>query len=234
VYAVSIYANTIDKTSIAYAATEQVRLEDIRAKIGQESMFEKKERIVFRSFDLEGEEFSSSPFVFINAMAFTGMLNRTACASIVYPVLFPEFLDYYPFDYGRGPGTDDSTVVYSILNPGYYGSMSAPFYVVFYSQGGLAVSVIGSFIVGFLMGFFWNMLIRSGSVSLPGSVFGGLVFFACIMVALTSPRDSIMSTYGVIYPLAFFLLFYLANNIVAKLLEKFTKTKVITDETSPS
>lgn len=220
IYAIGIYVNTIGEyDQINIVATEKVDL----SKIGDKETKEEKDTNLFRSYSLEAQTLNVPKFVYTNTMALFGLVNRTAFSAICYPIVFPEFVDYYPIDLGQdilGHGTmpDDANLVWNILNPTAKGegSIAAPFFIVLYSQGGLLVAILGSFIVGFLLGFFWNIILKSRKNNGVSSAFGALILLLAVLLAMASGRDSLLASYGLLFPLVCLLIFYIINFFLSR------------------
>ena len=216
IYDVGIILTTRESQNEVYvSATEQVDLNALAPKNSSNpSQSSPSQRKLFRSFTLEEEWLHVPKFVFTNMMAFVGLINRTAFSSICYVVVFPKYLDYYPLDLGLdmlGIGTmpDDALQVYAILNPqNPNGSTAAPFFTVLYSQGGLAVAFVGALVVGVCFGLFWEMLLRKREIGTCGAALGGLALFFAVSLAMAGGRDSLLSSYGVIWPVIVLCLFY--------------------------
>ena len=218
IYVGGIFLTTVKSQEEVYvSATEQVDLDslgpkDTEKQPNQDTPFLKEK--LFRTYALEEEWLQVSPFVFKNMMAFAGLINRTAFSTICYPIVFPQYLDYYSIDlgldmFGIGEMPDDAIQVYAILNPqNPNGATAAPFYTVLYAQGGLVVSYIGSLIVGFCFGLFWAIFLRQKKISDYSAALGGLSLYFALSLAMAGGRDSLLSSYGVIYPVIVLCLLY--------------------------
>lgn len=161
----------------------------------------------FKKFKPERQTMFVTQFSFTGAMAFWGMLNRTAYSAIVYPIAFPAYLDYYPLDLGIGDMPDDAIVMYRIMYPqSPNGATSAPFFTTLYSQGGMQVAWIGSLLVGVCFALVWGGILRMQKPGIATAALGALELLFAVLMAMASGRDSLLSSYGVVWPV-FGLLF---------------------------
>ncbi len=216
IYLSGVYANTLgDSSGIYIKATEKVNMlpiSSIETNTNHESS-------VFKTFALEGQSMKVSAFVSNNLMSLAGLFNRTAYASIAYTVIFPKYHTYYPIDLGLdivGMGTmpDDNQYVWKILNPSATesGSTDAPFFIILYSQGGILVSSVGSFIVGLCFGFFWNILLKKEKINVFQAGFSTLICLLSAYLSIGGGRNSLLSAYGLIWPLLIMIIIYMICN----------------------
>jgi hypothetical protein len=132
-------------------------------------------------------------------------LTRTSVPAIAYAELFPEKVPFYHVDvaldmlgFGRMP--DDNLVVNDILWPYQKGgSVAVPFHFVLYSQGGLPVALLGSFLVGSFFSAVWYPLSRSRRLSMTGSLLAGLVLTFAWLNAIDSLRNNFLASYGMFW-----------------------------------
>jgi hypothetical protein len=130
-------------------------------------------------------------------------LTRTSIAAIAYPAIFPSILPYFHLDLGQdilgfGRMPDDNLVVYRVLWPEHHrGSITAPFQYVLYSQGGMLVAAAGSLLLGALLGMLWRLLVMSAAQPGPvASVGAAVVLLLAVFLAIDSPRNSLIVSYG--------------------------------------
>lgn len=130
-------------------------------------------------------------------------LTRTSIAAIAYPTIFPDILPYFHLDLGQdilgfGRMPDDNLVVYRVLWPEHHrGSVTAPFQYVLYSQGGILIAALGSLLLGVLLGGLWRVLVLSAPQPGPvASVAAAVVLLLAVFLAIDSPRNSLIVSYG--------------------------------------
>jgi hypothetical protein len=157
-------------------------------------------------------------------------LTRTSITTFAYPAIFPRWRPYYHVDvaqdmlrkihpsldrFGRMP--DDNLVVYHILWPGHHrGSIAAPFQFVLYSQGGVAVALVGSLLVGVVMALCWAPVSAAQRPSAEVSLLGGLAVVLGVFLAIDSVRNSILVSYGLVWgALALLLLAGIAPHVAS-------------------
>jgi hypothetical protein len=159
---------------------------------------------------------SGPPQIAVALYALLAPVTRTSVPALYYPVVFPDLHDWYGLDLGqdivcsprlgcanRGM-PNDGLVVWDYMNPTFHGgSVAAPFQFALYSQVGPIGAVIGALVLGAVLGLAWS-LSRSRRMSSPWSeLFGTLVLVLAIYLALDSPRNSILVSYGVIWGFLF-------------------------------
>jgi hypothetical protein len=92
------------------------------------------------------------------------------------------------------------------MNPQFHGgSITAPFQFALYGQGGLVPAVLGSIVLGFFIGAGWRF-VRAGP--LPGdwgALFGAILVLLATNLALDSPRNSVLVSYGAVWGALFLI-----------------------------
>jgi hypothetical protein len=132
-------------------------------------------------------------------------LTRTSVPAIAYAELFPQKVPFYHVDValdmlGLGRMPDDNLVVNDILWPYQKGgSVAVPFHFVLYSQGGLPIALLGSFLVGSFFSAVWYPLSRSRRLSMTGSLLAGLLLTFAWLNAIDSLRNNFLASYGVFW-----------------------------------
>jgi hypothetical protein len=132
-----------------------------------------------------------------------GPLIRTSPSVLAYPAIFPRLRPYYPLDVGLdilgiGRMPDDNYVVYRLLQEFHpRATVSAPFHVVLYSQGGLHVALSGALVIGLGLGLAWAVLLDRLRPGIPASLLASLLTVFAIFLALDSVRNAVIVSYGV-------------------------------------
>ncbi len=132
-------------------------------------------------------------------------LTRTSISALAYPVVFPAMHPYYRVDFGQdvlgfGGMPDDNLVVYQVLWPEHpRGLIAAPFQFVLYTQGGVFVALVGSFITGLLLAVGWTALVSQRRPGAAACVCGALLIVLGIFVAIDSLRNALIVSYGVLW-----------------------------------
>lgn len=144
-------------------------------------------------------------------------LTRTSASALFYPVVFPDEHPYYGIDLGQdilgfGHMPDDTIVVWRFMNPNISGSASAPYQFVLYSQIGLIGALAGSLVVGAALGFAWAWSQISFGREIRALAGCGVVLFA-IYIAIDGVRNSIFSSYGMLWYLLMILAIWAVSNI---------------------
>ena len=142
-------------------------------------------------------------------------LTRTSVPAIAYSQLFPKSLPYYHLDLGQdilgfGRMPDGNRVVNRILwpdQPG--GSVAVPFHFVLYSEGGLAIALVGSLILGGFLAAVWRAVLNVPRPSVAGALVAGLVLTFAWLDAIDSLRHNAVSSYGLLWGLIPAALVYL-------------------------
>jgi hypothetical protein len=139
--------------------------------------------------------------------------------------VFPRQQPFYNLDLGQdilGFGTmpDDNHVVWRVLYPTDPGVGAAPFNFVLYSQGGIAVSLIGSAVLGALIAVCWALAVASRGGINVRSLAGSLLLLFTIHLTIDSLRNTAIVSYGFVWGGLFVLAVYLIETflITARLL----------------
>jgi hypothetical protein len=139
--------------------------------------------------------------------AFFAPLTRTSVPTIAYARLFPENLPFFRLDVGLdilgfGSMPNDNRVVNTALWPQQGGgSVAVPFHFVLYSQGGTAIALIGSCLVGGLLGLLWGPLLRAHRPRPHLALAAGLVITFSWLIAIDSLRNNLLVSYGLLWGL---------------------------------
>ena len=158
----------------------------------------------------------TSPVVGLALYSLLAPLIRTSVPALYYPVVFPELHGWYGLDVGQdvicsprlgcrnGGMPDDNLVIWDYMNPTFHGgSIAAPFQFALYSQVGPVGALVGALVLGVAVGLGWS-LARSGRLAPTwSSMLGALVILLAVYLAIDSPRNSILVSYGVVWGLAF-------------------------------
>lgn len=135
-------------------------------------------------------------------------LTRTSAPALYYPIVYPEEHEFHRIDVGQdvlgfGAMPNDNVVVWRYMNPTIPGTTTAPFHFVLYSQGGLLVALLGSVLAGVGLGLLWR-LVRSPRLQAPwGALLGSMVLLLAVYLAIDSPRNSTLVSYGVVWGFLF-------------------------------
>jgi hypothetical protein len=141
--------------------------------------------------------------------ALASPLTRSSAPALWYPVIFPTHHPYFHLDVGvdiLGVGTmpDDNIVVWNYLNPNLPGGTEmVPYQFVLYSQGGTAMAIGLSLLVGALLALLWR---GTQALRVPApwnALLGGLTMLLAVYIALDSLRNSTLVSYGVIWGFLF-------------------------------
>lgn len=234
IYATGITLNTLEEgdPSEYLISSEKANLETsfhegslkdtgVVSKEENTTKIETETKKLFRTYELKKTNINLSKFCFTQLMACVGMLNRTAYATIVDVIIYPEYHDFYPIDLGLdiigiGSSPDENLVTAQILYSGAEsaGATPVPFYVTLYTQGGIIVSIVGSILVGFCMGFFWIQCLKGDSKF--RKILGAWIAVFAITIAINSGRNALLATDGVFWPMIFVVVIYGANLILKK------------------
>lgn len=150
-------------------------------------------------------------------------LTRTSAPAMAYPIVFPAEKNFYNLDIGQdiigfGKMPDDNLVVWNKLWPDVpNGAVAAPYQFVLYSQGGMYVAFIGSFLLGIFIAYAWSLVIYSKKVDKYTSCIGSLVMLFSIYLAIDSFRNSIFVSYGVLWPAAIVIFMHIVVLILDKI-----------------
>lgn len=154
-------------------------------------------------------------------------LMRTSAPALYYPIVFPEAHPFYGPDLGldifcsRRIGcsglrmADDNLVVWDYMNPSLHGgSIAAPFQFALYSQAGVPGAIVGSLALGLLLAMAWRFARSAVLPPIASSVSGAAVILLSINLALDSPRNSIVVSYGALWAFVFVLFASFATLLV--------------------
>lgn len=135
-------------------------------------------------------------------------LTRTSAPALWYPVIFPRQHHFFPPDVGLdvvgiGRFPDDNLVVWHFLNPGAAGTTVVPFQFTLYSQGGVFVALVGSFVMGFVLALGWRLTLSKVLPQIWSSLLGSMVLLFGVYLAIDSVRNSSIVSYGVCWGLLF-------------------------------
>lgn len=133
---------------------------------------------------------------------------RTSAPALYYPVIYPRDHDFYGLDVGQdilgfGSFPDDNLVVWRRMNPDRAGTTVVPFHFTLYSQAGVFGALLGSLVVGFLLGIAWRLARHPLVPREWSSLLGSLLIMFGIYVAIDSLRNSTVVSYGLGWGLAF-------------------------------
>ena len=158
------------------------------------------------------------------------VLGRTSGPALTYPVVFPTLHGFYGPDLaldvvcskklgctGRSM-PDDNLVVWDQMyphNPG--GSITAPFQFALYSQAGLPSALLGSVLLGAALAVVWRT-VRARSLRGPWSeLLGAITILAAVNLALDSPRNGLLVSYGALWGVAFVVFLAAASRRMQRL-----------------
>ena len=165
--------------------------------------------------------FGRPPQLIAADYAALSLIMRTPGPALYYPVVFPRQHPFYNLDLGQdilgiGSMPDDNHVVWRAMYPGIAGGAAAPFNFVLYSQGGIAVSLLGAAVVGALAALCWLLaLSSSGGVNIR-SLLGVLLLLFTMHLSIDSLRNTAIVSYGFIWGGAFVLAAYAIENLLLK------------------
>jgi hypothetical protein len=149
-----------------------------------------------------------APSSILLASPVIGFLTRTAGPAISYPALYPHVFPYEPLDLGLdligiGHAANDNITSWEAMFPTTPGGANAvPFMFALYAQGGVAVALVGAFVVGCLWWMLW-MAAQQGEELLvyrPGWMALTVIFG--VSLAGDSLRDALLAGYGIVWPMA--------------------------------
>lgn len=136
-------------------------------------------------------------------------LTRSSAPALWYPVIFPHKHSYYHLDAGQdilgyGAMPDDNIVVWNYLNPNLPGGTEmVPYQFVLYSQGGTALAIGLSLVLGALLAAVWRAT-QSARVPRPwDALLGALTVLLAVYLGIDSLRNSVLVSYGVIWGFVF-------------------------------
>lgn len=162
--------------------------------------------------DLDPSEFDPTAAKLLYAGV--GVLMRTSAPALYYPIVFPGAHPFYPLDLAqdvvcsprlgcRNQGMpDDNIVVWDYMNPQLHGgSIAAPFQFALYSQGGVQIAALGAFVLGLILAAAWRLVIATALPAVWAALLGASVSLLAINLAIDSPRNSILVSYGALWAL---------------------------------
>jgi hypothetical protein len=118
-----------------------------------------------------------------------------------YVVTFPDQHPYYGLDLPFDRFTaDDNLAVWSEMwpkTPG--GSVSAPFQFSFYAQVGVAGTLALAIFLGVLLGVAWAWFRKLEAQTPVTLMVGALILLFAIFLSMESARNSVISSYGLIW-----------------------------------
>jgi hypothetical protein len=154
--------------------------------------------------------------------AAVALFTRIPEPALYYPIVFPKQHPFYSIDLGQdilgvGSMPDDNYVVWRVMYPNDAGGGAAPFNFVLYSQGGIAVSLIGTAAVGALVAVCWALAVASrGGINLR-SVLGVLLLLFTIHLTIDSLRNSAIVSYGFIWGGVLVVAVYLIETLLIRI-----------------
>lgn len=126
---------------------------------------------------------------------------RTSAPAMYYPAVFPAKQAFYGLDLPFDRFTpDDNLAIWKEMwpnTPG--GSVSAPFQFSFYAQVGLMGAMALSVIIGLLMGGVWAWFLKVNVQTPVTLMVGALTLVFSVYLAIDSARNSIVSSYGLVW-----------------------------------
>ena len=158
----------------------------------------------------------NDPLVGVTIYSLLAPMMRTSAPALYYVLVFPDHHAFYGPDVGldifcsrrigcsglRMP--DDNIVVWDYMNPALHGgSVTAPYQFGLFAQAGLIGAFVGSILLGALLALVWRAA-RSASASAPwSSLLSASTVLLAINLALDSPRNGIVVSYGALWAFAF-------------------------------
>ena len=140
-----------------------------------------------------------------------GLLTRTAGPAISYPAIYPAIAPFQPLEtgldlVGHGTAATDNVTTWNVLFPQYPGgNNSVPFMFALFSQGGVLRALIGAFLIGILLRGLWALTHARSSISLYAPFHAALVVVFALHLAGGSVRDSLLASYGLVWPIGLLL-----------------------------
>ena len=133
--------------------------------------------------------------------ASNSVIFRTSVPAMYYVVTFPDRHPYYGLDVPFDQLTaDDNLAVWSEMwpkTPG--GSVSAPFQFSFYAQVGVAGTLALAIFLGVLLGVTWAWFRKIEAQTPVTLMVGALILLFAIFLSMESARNSVISSYGLIW-----------------------------------
>jgi hypothetical protein len=166
------------------------------SKLGQEGALEES------ALDQFIQNYGKLPVILEKILfASNSIIFRTSVPSMYYPVTFPGKYPYYELDLPFDRFTaDDNLVVWSEMwpeTPG--GSISAPFQFSFYAQVGVAGTLALAIFLGVLLGVAWAWFRKIEAQTPVTLMVGALILLFAIYLSMDSARNSVISSYGLIW-----------------------------------
>jgi hypothetical protein len=160
------------------------------------------------TFPDPGAVLGDAPSSILLASPVIGFLTRTAGPAISYPALYPHVFPYEPLDLGLdligiGQAADDNITSWKAmfpLTPG--GANAVPFMFALYAQGGVAVALVGAFVVGCLWWMLWMAAQQQEELLVYRPAWMALTVMFGVSLAGDSLRDALLAGYGIVWPLA--------------------------------
>lgn len=134
--------------------------------------------------------------------------TRTSLPTFYYVEVFPQKHPFYGLDLaqdvlGYGNMPDDNRVVWRAMYPTIPGgSASAPFHFILYSQVGIAGALLGAAFTGAVLALAWAVLLAWRQSAVTRSLLGALLLVFSIYLAIDSTRNSLISSYGLLWGVA--------------------------------
>jgi hypothetical protein len=152
--------------------------------------------------------FGKAPATLVYSML--SPVTRTSAPALYYPIIYPHEHSFYGPDVGQdilgiGSFPDDNLVVWRRLNPhsSTHGTTVVPFQFTFYSQAGLLGALLGSFLIGGLIGVAWRGVLSEVLPRAWSALCGSLILLFAVYVAIDSVRNSVIVSYGLAWGLGF-------------------------------
>jgi hypothetical protein len=163
-------------------------------------------------------EYESSLDRGVTPQIVVSILGRTSGPALTYTIVFPAAHRFYGPDLAldvlcsRRIGCsgrtmpDDNIVVWERMYPNNAGgSVTAPFQFALYSQAGIPWALAGAIALGAILAIWWRA-VRARALGAPWSELAGAVgILLAVNLALDSPRNSLLVSYGALWGLAFVL-----------------------------
>lgn len=160
--------------------------------------------------------------VHVAAYALLSPFTRTSISAFYYVDVFPAQHSFYGLDIGLdilglGGMPDDNLVVWAAMYPNMPGgSVSAAYQFALYSQVGLGGALLGSALVGALLAVGWSYLMAPGRSALVSSVLGAFLLLFAVFLAIDSLRNSLISSYGLLWGVLLFGALWLAGMLARR------------------
>lgn len=144
--------------------------------------------------------------------ALFGPFTRTAGPAVAYPTIFPKQQPFNHIDLGldvlgiESAPDDNSSSFRTMFPTAGAGVNSVPFQFTLYSQGGLIVALVGSFIIGTLWRLAWWVARRLPQDPVIAALAASLLVLFGVQIAGDSARNAVLSSYGILWPLLLLLL----------------------------